>query len=76
MLTYDAHHGNGTQDVFYSDPNVLFISLHQMPLYPWTGAVNERGIGDGIGTTLNIPLRPGLLEMCLVSMGESRITNY
>ena len=59
IVDYDAHHGNGTQDVFYSDPAVLFISLHQMPLYPWTGVVNERGIGDGEGTTLNIPLHPG-----------------
>ena len=71
IVDYDAHHGNGTQDVFYSDPNVLFISLHQMPLYPWTGAVNERGIGDGIGTTLNIPLRPGTTGDVYLSAWEN-----
>ena len=59
IVDYDAHHGNGTQDVFYSDPEVLFLSFHQMPLYPGTGAVDERGKGKGIGTTLNIPLRAG-----------------
>ena len=47
IVDYDAHHGNGTQDVFYSDPDVLFISFHQMPLYPGTGSVKEIGEGDG-----------------------------
>ena len=46
IVDYDAHHGNGTQDVFYSDPDVLFISFHQMPLYPGTGSVKEIGEGD------------------------------
>ena len=58
IVDYDAHHGNGTQDVFYSDPDVLFISFHQMPLYPGTGSVKEIGEGDGIGATINIPLPP------------------
>ena len=58
IVDYDAHHGNGTQDVFYSDPDVLFISFHLMPLYPGTGSVKEIGEGDGIGTTINIPLPP------------------
>jgi acetoin utilization deacetylase AcuC-like enzyme len=55
----DAHHGNGTQDVFYDDPRVLFVSWHQWPLYPGTGAVDENGSGAGVGTTINIPLPPG-----------------
>jgi len=51
-----VHHGNGTQDVFYEDPSVLFISTHQEDLYPGTGRVVETGAGAGAGYTLNIPL--------------------
>lgn len=56
VFDYDAHHGNGTQAVFYDDPRVLFVSYHQWPLYPGTGNVDETGAGAGVGTTLNIPL--------------------
>jgi acetoin utilization deacetylase AcuC-like enzyme len=56
IIDYDAHHGNGTQDVFYDDPRVLFVSLHQWPLYPGTGAAGETGEGEGLGYTLNLPL--------------------
>jgi acetoin utilization deacetylase AcuC-like enzyme len=59
IVDYDAHHGNGTQDIFYADPRVLYISLHQWPLYPGTGAHDEVGRGDGWGTTLNVPLPAG-----------------
>ncbi|MBC7114422.1 MAG: histone deacetylase [Archaeoglobi archaeon] len=59
ILDWDAHHGDGTQEVFYDDPSVLFISTHQMPLYPGTGYPHECGIGDGEGFTINIPLPPG-----------------
>ena len=59
VLDYDAHHGNGTQAVFYDDPRVLFVSYHQWPLYPGTGRVGETGSNDGAGTTLNIPLPAG-----------------
>lgn len=59
VLDYDAHHGNGTQAVFYGDPRVLFVSYHQWPLYPGTGRVQETGIDAGAGTTLNIPLPAG-----------------
>ena len=59
IFDYDAHHGNGTQAVFYHDPRVLFVSLHQWPLYPGTGRHNEIGEGAARGTTLNIPLPPG-----------------
>jgi acetoin utilization deacetylase AcuC-like enzyme len=58
VVDYDAHHGNGTQAVFYDDPRVLYVSLHQWPLYPGTGAVREVGDGAGVGATLNIPLPP------------------
>ncbi|MFW2380539.1 MAG: histone deacetylase [Acidimicrobiales bacterium] len=56
IVDIDAHHGNGTQDIFYDDPNVLFVSLHQYPWYPYTGALEETGSGPGVGTTVNIPL--------------------
>jgi acetoin utilization deacetylase AcuC-like enzyme len=59
VFDYDAHHGNGTQAVFYGDPRVLFVSYHQWPLYPGTGRVVETGVDAGAGTTLNIPLPAG-----------------
>ena len=62
VLDWDVHHGNGTQDIFYDDPSVLFISLHQYPFWPGTGARNERGVGPGEDLTLNIPLRAGTDE--------------
>ena len=55
IVDYDAHHGNGTQDIFYKEPNVLFISFHQWPLYPGTGKTEETGAGKGLGTTMNFP---------------------
>ncbi|MGB1288128.1 MAG: histone deacetylase [Aggregatilineales bacterium] len=59
IVDYDVHHGNGTQDAFYDDDSVLFISTHQSPFYPGTGHFNETGRGAGRGTTLNIPLQAG-----------------
>jgi acetoin utilization deacetylase AcuC-like enzyme len=56
IFDFDAHHGNGTQAVFYDDPDVLFVSTHQWPLYPGTGRHSETGDGDGAGTTVNVPL--------------------
>lgn len=55
VLDWDAHHGNGTQELFYGEPEVLFVSLHQYPWYPGTGAVEETGIGAGRGATINVP---------------------
>lgn len=59
IVDFDAHHGNGTQDVFFDDDRVLFISLHQWPLYPGSGWYDEIGTGSGRGKTMNIPLPPG-----------------
>lgn len=59
ILDFDVHHGNGTQEIFYADGSVLFISLHQSPLFPGTGETSERGIDEGEGTTLNYPLPRG-----------------
>ena len=55
IVDYDAHHGNGTQEIFYEDPNVFFVSFHEWPLYPGTGKVEEAGVGQGLGTTMNFP---------------------
>jgi acetoin utilization deacetylase AcuC-like enzyme len=59
VLDWDAHHGNGTQAAFWADPAVLYVSLHQFPLYPGTGSATERGGGEGAGATVNVPLAPG-----------------
>jgi len=59
ILDFDVHHGNGTQEIFYADGSVLFVSLHQSPLFPGTGQTSERGQGEGEGTTLNYPLPSG-----------------
>lgn len=56
VVDWDVHHGNGTQDAFYEDPRVLFVSLHQWPFYPGTGAATEVGRGPGIGKTVNLAL--------------------
>jgi acetoin utilization deacetylase AcuC-like enzyme len=58
IVDFDVHHGNGSQDIFDFDPDVLYISTHQAGIYPGTGRLNEIGQGDGAGTTINIPL-PG-----------------
>lgn len=58
ILDFDVHHGNGTQEIFYSDPGVFYISLHQFPHYPGTGSIEETGEGKGAGYTLNVPLPP------------------
>ena len=58
IVDYDAHHGNGTQDIFYEHPTVFYVSFHQWPLYPGTGRIEERGEGAGFGCNLNIPLPP------------------
>ncbi len=55
IVDFDVHHGNGSQEIFWSDPTVMYCSTHQMPLYPGTGAVNERGDHN---TIVNAPLRP------------------
>ena len=56
IVDFDVHHGNGSQEIFWSDPTVMYCSTHEMPLYPGTGAVGERGEHDNI---VNAPLRSG-----------------
>jgi len=63
IMDWDVHHGNGTQAAFYDDPTVFFISTHQFPFYPGSGAVNETGVGAGEGLTLNVPLPAGCTDV-------------
>jgi acetoin utilization deacetylase AcuC-like enzyme len=62
IVDYDVHHGNGTQHAFYNDPSVLFLSSHQHPYYPGTGAADEIGTGAGSGFTVNLPLAAGATD--------------
>jgi acetoin utilization deacetylase AcuC-like enzyme len=59
IVDWDAHHGNGTQDAFYADPRVMYVSMHEYPQYPGTGKLGESGIDAGMGTTVNVPLPSG-----------------
>jgi acetoin utilization deacetylase AcuC-like enzyme len=62
IVDFDVHHGNGTQDIFYADPNVLYISTHQYPYYPGTGAADEIGQDEGRGFTVNVPIEVGATD--------------
>lgn len=60
IVDWDVHHGNGTQDAFYDDPSVYFMSIHRHPFYPGTGLANETGTGKGLGFTKNLPVPFGI----------------
>ena len=60
IIDWDVHHGNGTEAIFYADPDVFYLSMHQSPHYPGTGASSRRGTGPSEGTTLNLPMPPNL----------------
>jgi acetoin utilization deacetylase AcuC-like enzyme len=70
ILDIDVHHGNGTQDVFLATDEVLFVSVHQSPLYPGTGAAGETGTGPGAGYTVNLPVGPGSGDAIFGSLVE------
>src|ERR1035437_3311785 len=59
IVDWDVHHGNGTQELFYSDPSVFYFSTHQWPLYPGTGRADETGDGAAEGATMNFPFPAG-----------------
>jgi len=60
IVDWDLHHGNGTQQMFYDSPQILYFSTHQYPYYPGTGGIEEIGTGNGTGFTINVPLSPGM----------------
>ena len=62
IVDIDVHHGNGTQHIFYDEPRVLYVSSHQFPFYPGTGAAGETGSGAGAGFTVNLPLEAGATD--------------
>jgi acetoin utilization deacetylase AcuC-like enzyme len=70
ILDWDVHHGNGTNDIFHEDPRVLFISIHQSPLYPGTGPAGDVGSGQGVGFTVNLPVAPGSGDAVFGSLVE------
>ena len=70
VFDWDVHHGNGTNDIFHSDPRVLFASIHQSPLYPGTGPLSDVGSGDGEGFSLNLPVPPGSTEPTWLALVE------
>ena len=59
VLDWDVHHGNGTSDIFWESPEVLFVSIHEWPMWPGTGAASDVGEGDGVGYTVNLPVAGG-----------------
>lgn len=73
IVDWDVHHGNGTQDIFYSDSTVFFFSTHQAPLYPGTGAAYETGHGEGEGFTLNCPFPAGAGRDEVLGAMESKL---
>ena len=70
ILDWDVHHGNGTSDIFYASDAVLFVSIHQSPLYPGTGQAREVGAGAGAGYTVNLPVPPGSDDVLYRSLVE------
>jgi acetoin utilization deacetylase AcuC-like enzyme len=62
IVDWDVHHGNGTQDLFWTDEQVGFLSIHRYPFYPGSGAADETGSGAALGTKLNVPIRYGTLR--------------
>jgi acetoin utilization deacetylase AcuC-like enzyme len=68
IVDWDVHHGNGTNDIFHETNEVLFVSIHQSPLYPGTGQAADVGSGDGLGFTVNLPVRPGADDVLFCSL--------
>ncbi len=76
VVDWDVHHGNGTQDLFYDDPRVGFFSSHRWPFYPGTGAADETGTGDGLGTTCNLPTPFGTPRSEFLARFAGELTSF
>ena len=73
IVDFDVHHGNGTQHIFWRDPEVFFASVHQYPLFPMSGHAREMGDGPGLGATLNLPMPPGTSEEEYLAEFEKKV---
>ncbi|MFH1288814.1 MAG: histone deacetylase [bacterium] len=71
IIDWDAHHGNGTQEAFYDDPTVLYFSTHHYPFYPGTGSSEEKGVKNGFGYNINVPLPSGSGDSEYISAFEN-----
>ena len=76
IVDWDVHHGNGTQAIFWEDGRVGFFSLHRWPFYPGTGARDETGSGDGLGSTLNVPIEFGITRDDLKSEFQRQLSRF
>jgi acetoin utilization deacetylase AcuC-like enzyme len=74
VFDWDVHHGNGTNDIFHARRDVLYISIHQSPLYPGSGPLRDVGDGDGEGYTVNLPVPPGAGESIWLSLVQHVVT--
>jgi len=73
IVDWDVHHGNGTQEAFYDDPNVLYFGVHQYPFYPYTGSETERGTGKGLNYNINVPLPAGSTDTDYKKVFEEKL---
>ncbi len=73
IVDWDVHHGNGTQAMFYDDPSVLYFSVHQYPFYPGTGSETEKGSGEGLNYTVNVPLPAGSTDADYLRAFEEKL---
>jgi acetoin utilization deacetylase AcuC-like enzyme len=74
IVDFDVHHGNGTQDIFWSDGRVAFCSMHRYPFYPGSGAASETGSGAGLGWISNLPIAFGTSRLEIASRFEQTVT--
>ena len=76
IVDWDVHHGNGTQDTFWEDEQVGFLSVHRFPFYPGTGDSDETGSGPGLGTTLNLPITFGISRRDYVQQFTNQLLHF
>ncbi len=76
IVDFDVHHGNGTQAIFWEEPRVGFLSIHRWPFYPGTGSADERGGGDGWGTTVNLPVEEDTSRSEYLDIFTTRLQSF
>lgn len=76
IVDFDVHHGNGTQAIFWEDPNIGYFSMHRWPLYPGTGDADEVGAGKGVGATMNLPIKFGTSRQQQLSQFDEAVNRF